>query len=85
MSLAVLRSIIGLLDRLLFWALGRRMAAAAAVGRAKKRRGLEARQPQQWAAVQERGRRLGRAAGLSRRFVEGYLDQVHAEALRRQR
>jgi chorismate mutase len=71
------------LDEEIAQKLGARMDIAARIGDHKREHKVAILQPERWEWVMERQLRLAAQLGLSEAFVQGFMDAVHRESIRR--
>lgn len=82
--LAELREMIDRLDEEIAQKLGARMDIAARIGDHKREHKVAILQPERWEWIMKRQLRLAEQLGLSAAFVQGFMDAVHRESIRRQ-
>jgi chorismate mutase len=84
-ALEKLRQQINHLDDELLQVLSQRMKIAEKIGQYKKDNNITILQTNRWNEILERGMKEGEKKGLSREFIEKYLDAVHMESINHQK
>ncbi|MBU6158336.1 MAG: chorismate mutase [Bacteroidetes bacterium] len=84
-ALEKLRQQINHLDDELLQVLSQRMKIAEKIGQYKKDNNITILQTNRWNEILERGTKEGEKKGLSREFIEKYLDAVHMESINHQK
>lgn len=79
-----LRDLIDQLDEEIAQKLGTRMDIAERIGDHKREHNVAILQPERWERIMQRQLRLATELGLSREFVQEFMDAVHRESIRRQ-
>ena len=79
-----LRDLIDQLDEEIAQKLGTRMDIAERIGDHKREHHVAILQPERWKSIMLRQLRLAEELGLSREFVQEFMDAVHRESIRRQ-
>lgn len=84
-ELQALRDLIDQLDEEIAQKLGARMDVAERIGEYKQAHNVAILQPERWESIMRRQLKLARHLGLDERFVQAFMEAVHAESIRRQR
>jgi chorismate mutase len=84
-ALEKLRQQINHLDDELLQILSQRMKIAEKIGQYKKDNNITILQTNRWNEILERGTKEGEKKGLSKEFIEKYLDAVHMESINHQK
>ncbi|MBX9449116.1 MAG: bifunctional 3-deoxy-7-phosphoheptulonate synthase/chorismate mutase type II [Taibaiella sp.] len=84
-TLESLRQQISQLDDELLQILGQRMKLAEQIGKFKKENNITILQAGRWSRILENAVKAGEPLGLSRQFIQNYLDAIHMESINHQK
>ncbi len=79
-----LRDVIDQLDEEIAQKLASRMDVAERIGDHKREHHVAILQPERWERIMRQQLRLGEDLGLSREFIQEFMDAIHRESIRRQ-
>ena len=83
-TLVQLREIINEIDEELVVLIAKRMGVAEKIGEYKKEHGITILQPERWEEIKNLQTKAADKNGLSRKFIEKYLEAIHQESIRHQ-